>query len=59
MFIVESTMDLYSFIKSMCIRALLTRVFDDQAGPVVYESITIIYEDVRCALKIAAEDEKK
>lgn len=52
-------MDLYSFIKSMCIRALLTRVFDDQAGPVVYESITIIYEDVRCALKIAAEDEKK
>jgi hypothetical protein len=59
LFLIESTMDLYVFLKSMIIRNIIFRIVEDEnVGPSVYKCIDYFYEQILKNFDDVAEDEK-
>lgn len=55
--LVESTMELYVFLKSMIVRNLIYRIVEDEnAGEAVYRSMSYFYKQLVKAVEDACED---
>jgi hypothetical protein len=59
LFLTESTMDLYVFLKSMLIRNIIFRIVEDEeVGPSIYRCIDYFYEHLLKSFNEVTEDER-
>jgi hypothetical protein len=57
--LVESTMELYVFLKTMLIRTLIFRIVEEEnVGVAVYRCIAFFYKQILKAIEEATEEEK-